>query len=42
MSKIGIKPDDKVVGKGIIRLQKLVDELRREVNALKARVTELE
>ena len=42
MSKIGIKPDDKVVGKGIIRLQKLVDELRREVNALKTRVTELE
>ena len=42
MSKIGIKPDDKVLGKGIIRLQKLVDELRREVNALKARVTELE
>ena len=42
MSKIGIKPDDKVLGKGIIRLQKLVDDLRREVNALKARVTELE
>lgn len=42
MSKIGIKPDDKVVGKGIIRLQKLVDDLRREVNALKTRVTELE
>ena len=42
MSKIGIKPDDKVVGKGIIRLQKLVDELRREVDSLTARVTELE
>lgn len=42
MSKIGIKPDDKVIGKGIIRLQKLVDELRREVTALKTRVTELE
>ena len=42
MSKIGIKPDDKVIGKGIIRLQKLVDDLRREVNALKSRVTELE
>ena len=42
MSKIGIKPDDKVLGKGIIRLQKLVDDLRREVNALKTRVTELE
>jgi len=42
LSKIGIKPDDKVVGKGIIRLQKLVDGLRREVDSLKARVTELE
>jgi len=42
LSKIGIKPDDKVIGKGIIRLQKLVDELRREVTALKTRVTELE
>jgi len=42
LSKIGIKPDDKVVGKGIIRLQKLVDDLRREVDSLKARVTELE
>ena len=42
MSKIGIKPDDKVVGKGMIRLQKLVDDLRRVVDSLKARVTELE
>ena len=38
MTKIGIKPDDKVVGKGMIRLQKLVDDLRREVDSLKARM----
>jgi hypothetical protein len=42
LSKIGIKPDDKVVGKGIIRLQKLVDDLRREVNTIKVRVTNAE
>ena len=42
MSKIGIKPDDRVVGKGIIRLQKLVDELRRENDLLKARLTSSE
>jgi len=42
MSKIGIKPDDKVVGKGIIRLQKLVDDLKRENDLLKARVKTLE
>jgi hypothetical protein len=42
LSKIGIKPDNKVVGKGMIRLQKLVDDLRRENELLKARVKKLE
>ena len=35
MSKIGIKPDDRVIGKGITRIQNLVDDLKREVTALK-------
>lgn len=35
MSKIGIKPDDKVIGKGITRIQNLVDDLKREVTTLK-------
>ena len=42
MSKIGIKPQSKVVDKGVVRIQKLIDELTRELNALKARVTTLE
>ena len=42
LTKIGIKPSDAVLGKGIIRLQKLVDELKREIDSLKSRVTELE
>ena len=42
MDKVGIKPGDKVLNKGIIRIQKLIDELTREMNALKARVTTLE
>tara|TARA_Y100001973_G_C5153194_1_gene309265 strand:+ start:298 stop:432 length:135 start_codon:yes stop_codon:yes gene_type:complete len=42
LTKIGIKPDNSVMGKGIIRLQKLVDDLRRENELLKARVKKLE
>lgn len=42
LSKIGVKPSDIVVAKGIIRLQKLVDELKRENDLLKARVKKLE
>ena len=42
MSKIGIKPSDSIVGKGVIRIQKLVDELKRENALLKARVKKLE
>tara|TARA_Y100001973_G_C5197590_1_gene335360 strand:- start:10 stop:141 length:132 start_codon:yes stop_codon:yes gene_type:complete len=42
LSKIGIKPGDQVVGKATIRTQKLIDDLIREINALKKRVTELE
>ena len=42
MSKIGIKPESKTVDKGIVRTQKLIDNLRRELEALKARVTALE
>lgn len=32
MANIGIKPGDKVVEKGITRIQKLVDDLRRDLN----------
>ena len=42
MSKIGIKPESKVVDKGIVRTQKLLDQLQREIDSLKARVTTLE
>ena len=41
MSNIGIKPKDKVLDKAVIRTQKLIDELRRELDALKKRVTAL-
>jgi polyhydroxyalkanoate synthesis regulator phasin len=41
LSNIGIKPESKTVDKGVIRTQKLIDELRREVEALKKRVTAL-
>ena len=41
-NKIGIKPESKTVDKGIIRTQKLIDQLRREIDSLKARVTTLE
>ena len=42
MSNIGIKPESKVVNKGVIRTQKLIDQLLREIEALKARITTLE
>ena len=42
MDKVGIKPGDKILNKGIFRIQKLIDELTREMNDLKARVTKLE
>ena len=42
MSKIGIKPESKTVDKGVVRTQKLIDNLRRDIEALKARVTALE
>ena len=42
MSKLGIKPQSKVVDKGVVRTQKLLDQLQREIDSLKARVTELE
>ena len=41
MSKIGIKPDSRTVDKGVVRTQKLIDELRRELEALKKPVTAL-
>tara|TARA_R100000655_G_scaffold58927_2_gene97377 strand:- start:1131 stop:1268 length:138 start_codon:yes stop_codon:yes gene_type:complete len=41
LSNIGIKPESKTVDKGVIRTQKLIDELRREVETLKKRVTAL-
>jgi hypothetical protein len=42
LSKVGIKSSDKVINKGIIRLQQLIDDLRRELNSLKTRVKNLE
>jgi len=38
MSKIGIKPESKTVDKGIVRTQKLIDELHRELKILRATV----
>ena len=42
MSNIGIKPKSLIVDKGVGRIQKLIDQLQREIDSLKARVTELE
>ena len=42
LTKIGIKPSEVVVAKGIIRLQRLIDDLKRENDLLKARVKKLE
>tara|TARA_Y100001973_G_C5196778_1_gene334811 strand:+ start:2935 stop:3069 length:135 start_codon:yes stop_codon:yes gene_type:complete len=41
-NKIGVKPSDKNAYKGNIRMQSLIDDLIREIDALKKRVTELE
>ena len=41
-NKIGVKPGDKNAYKGNIRMQSLIDDLRRELDALKKRVTTLE
>ena len=41
-NKIGVKPGDKNAYKGNIRMQSLIDDLRREIDALKKSVTELE
>ena len=41
-NKIGVKPGDKNAYKGNIRMQSLIDYLRREIDALKKSVTELE
>ena len=42
MARISIKPESKVVDKAMVRLQALIDELKREITSLKARVTKLE
>ena len=41
-NKIGIKSSDIVIAKGIVRLQKLIDDLKLENELLKARVKKLE
>ena len=33
---IGTKPSDSVTNKSVMQLQKIVDELKREIDALKA------
>ena len=42
MSKIGIKPEDKNIMKAVTRLQRMLDDLTREMESVKSRVTELE
>ena len=42
MSNISVKPQSPVVDKAVVRLQALINELKREITALKARVTTLE
>tara|TARA_Y100000593_G_scaffold79118_1_gene147132 strand:- start:253 stop:384 length:132 start_codon:yes stop_codon:yes gene_type:complete len=42
LAKVGVKPQSRIIDKGIIRIQKLIDELTREMNDLKARVKKLE
>ena len=42
MSRISVKPQSPVVDKAVVRLQALIDELRREITSLKERVTKLE
>ena len=42
MSRISVKPQSPVVDKAIVRMQALIDELKREIRTLKSRVTKLE
>lgn len=42
MSRISVKPQSPVVDKAVVRLQSIIDELRREIRTLKSRVTKLE
>ena len=42
MSRISVNPQSPVVDKAVVRLQALIDELRREIRTLKSRVTTLE
>ena len=42
LSNIGIKPESKVLDKGIARIQKLLDQLQKDIDSLEARVTALE
>tara|TARA_R110002020_G_scaffold438535_2_gene648989 strand:+ start:10212 stop:10346 length:135 start_codon:yes stop_codon:yes gene_type:complete len=38
---IGAKPSDGVTNKSVMALQKIVDDLKREIESLKVRVTKL-
>ena len=38
---IGTKPSDNLTNKSVMMLQKIVDDLKREIEALKVRVTKL-
>ena len=42
MARISVKPQSPVVDKAVVRLQALIDELKREIISLKTRVTTLE
>ena len=39
---ISTKPADDITNKSVMALQRIIDDLRREVESLKARVTTLE
>ena len=38
---IGTKPTDSITNKSVMMLQKIVNDLKREIESLKARVTKL-
>ena len=42
MSRISVKPQSPVIDKAVVRLQALIDELKREIRTLQSRVTKLE
>ena len=42
MSRISVKPQSPVVDKAVVRLQALINELKREIRTLQSRVTKLE